>query len=207
MPLDYWRNIEGAYPYQTAKTIEDDSEHNPLNLLSLEKELIAIRRHLHQYPELSKEEFETTDFIAKCLGEKGIPIRPTSLKTGVFADIAGESEGPAIALRADIDALPIEEKTGLPYASKKKGIMHACGHDFHTAALLGAAFLLKENQDSLKGKVRLLFQPAEESGAGAAKVIADGQLDGIEAVIGLHNKPDIPVGAVGLKHRPSYGCC
>ncbi|MCC2526488.1 amidohydrolase [Bacillus halotolerans] len=202
MPLDYWRNIEGAYPYQTAKTIEDDSEHNPLNLLSLEKELIAIRRHLHQYPELSKEEFETTDFIAKCLGEKGIPIRPTSLKTGVFADIAGESEGPAIALRADIDALPIEEKTGLPYASKKKGIMHACGHDFHTAALLGAAFLLKENQDSLKGKVRLLFQPAEESGAGAAKVIADGQLDGIEAVIGLHNKPDIPVGAVGLKTGP-----
>ncbi len=120
----------------------------------------------------------------------------------MFADIAGESEGPAIALRADIDALPIEEKTGLPYASKHKGIMHACGHDFHTAALLGAAFLLKENQDSLKGKVRLLFQPAEEAGAGAAKVIEDGQLDGIDAVIGLHNKPDIAVGTVGLKTGP-----
>lgn len=109
---------------------------------------------------------------------------------------------PANALRADIDALPIEEKTGLPYASKHKGIMHACGHDFHTAALLGAAFLLKENQDSLKGKIRLLFQPAEEAGAGATKVIEDGQLDGIDAVIGLHNKPDIAVGTVGLKTGP-----
>lgn len=204
MSLDYWRNIEGSYPYQTTGndilTLKEES--NPVNLSTLEKQLIGIRRHLHQYPELSKEEFETTAFIKKCLKEKGIQIRPTALKTGVFADIAGESEGPAIALRADIDALPIEEKTGLPYASKHKGIMHACGHDFHTAALLGAAFLLKENQDSLKGKVRLLFQPAEEAGAGAAKVIEDGQLDGIDAVIGLHNKPDIAVGTVGLKTGP-----
>ncbi len=104
-------------------------------------------------------------------------------------------------MRADIDALPIEEKTGLPYASKHKGIMHACGHDFHTAASW-CGLLLKENQDSLKGKIRLLFQPAEESGAGAAKVIEDGQLDGIDAVIGLHNKPDIPVGTIGLKTGP-----
>ncbi|KIL33032.1 N-acetyl-L,L-diaminopimelate deacetylase -like protein [Bacillus subtilis subsp. subtilis] len=204
MSLDYWRNIEGSYPYQTTGNdiLKLKGEYNPVNLSTLEKQLIGIRRHLHQYPELSKEEFETTAFIKKCLKEKGIQIRPTALKTGVFADIAGESEGPAIALRADIDALPIEEKTGLPYASKHKGIMHACGHDFHTAALLGAAFLLKENQDSLKGKVRLLFQPAEEAGAGAAKVIEDGQLDGIDAVIGLHNKPDIAVGTVGLKTGP-----
>lgn len=204
MSLDYWRNIEGSYPYQTTGNdiLKLKGEYNPVNLSTLEKQLIGIRRHLHQYPELSKEEFETTAFIKKCLKEKGIQIRPTALKTGVFADIAGESEGPAIALRADIDALPIEEKTGLPYASKHKGIMHACGHDFHTVALLGAAFLLKENQDSLKGKVRLLFQPAEEAGAGAAKVIEDGQLDGIDAVIGLHNKPDIAVGTVGLKTGP-----
>ncbi|WP_439949197.1 S-alkyl-N-acetyl-metabolite deacetylase SndA [Bacillus subtilis] len=204
MSLDYWRNIEGSYPYQTTGNdiLKLKGEYNPVNLSTLEKQLIGIRRHLHQYPELSKEEFETTAFIKKCLKEKGIQIRPTALKTGVFADIAGESEGPAIALRADIDALPIEEKTGLHYASKHKGIMHACGHDFHTAALLGAAFLLKENQDSLKGKVRLLFQPAEEAGAGAAKVIEDGQLDGIDAVIGLHNKPDIAVGTVGLKTGP-----
>lgn len=126
MSLDYWRNIEGSYPYQTTGndilTLKEES--NPVNLSTLEKQLIGIRRHLHQYPELSKEEFETTAFIKKCLKEKGIQIRPTALKTGVFADIAGESEGPAIALRADIDALPIEEKTGLPYASKHKGIDH-----------------------------------------------------------------------------------
>lgn len=112
MSLDYWRNIEGSYPYQTTGndilTLKEES--NPVNLSTLEKQLIGIRRHLHQYPELSKEEFETTAFIKKCLKEKGIQIRPTALKTGVFADIAGESEGPAIALRADIDALPIEEK-------------------------------------------------------------------------------------------------
>lgn len=105
-------------------------------------------------------------------------------------------------MRADIDALPIEEKTDLPFASKVKGVMHACGHDFHTAAVIGASYLLKENQENLKGNVRLLFQPAEEIGGGAEKVIKDGQLNGVDAVIGLHNKPDLPVGTIGLKQGP-----
>ncbi|AGK53525.1 amidohydrolase [Bacillus sp. 1NLA3E] len=173
-----------------------------MNQTKLESRLITIRRHLHQYPEVSKEEFETTKSIQKWLQEEGIDIRSTSLPTGVFADIEGEKPGPTVAIRADIDALPIEEQTGLPYASKIKGIMHACGHDFHTAAALGAAYLLKESQAELSGTVRLIFQPAEESGGGAEKVIKDGQLQEVEAIIGLHNKPDLPVGTIGLKEGP-----
>lgn len=173
-----------------------------MNQAELEAYLIAIRRHLHQYPELSEQEFETTKSIEKWLRDADIEIRKTNLPTGVFADIKGWKSGPTVALRADIDALPIEERTELPFASKIKGVMHACGHDFHTAALLGAAYLLKQNQSEFSGTVRLLFQPAEESGGGAAQVIEDGQLDGVEAIIGLHNKPELPVGTIGLKVGP-----
>lgn len=168
----------------------------------LEKRLISIRRHLHQYPELSNEEFETTKSIQKWLGEEGIEIRNTGLKTGVFADIKGGKPGLTVAIRADIDALPIEEQNGLPFASKVKGVMHACGHDFHTAAVIGAAYLLKECQSELNGTVRLIFQPAEESGGGAAHVIKDGQIGDVAAIIGLHNKPNLPVGTIGIKEGP-----
>lgn len=173
-----------------------------MNLANLETQLIEIRRYLHQYPELSNQEFKTTKFIEDSLQKMEIPIRKTKLPTGVFADIEGTEPGPTVALRADIDALPIEEKSGLSFTSKNKGIMHACGHDFHTAALIGAAFLLKTNQPKLKGNVRLLFQPAEELGGGAKQVLRDGQLDGVEAIIGLHNKPDLPVGTIGIKSGP-----
>lgn len=173
-----------------------------MNQVELEKRLITIRRHLHQNPELSREEFETTKSIQKWLQEEGIEIRQTNMQTGVFADIVGKNPGPIVAIRADIDALPIEEQTGLPYASKISGKMHACGHDFHTAAALGAAFLLKESQSELSGTVRLIFQPAEESSGGAISVIKDGQLDGVKAIVGLHNKPDLAVGTIGLKEGP-----
>jgi amidohydrolase len=173
-----------------------------MNRTELESRLISIRRYLHQYPELSTEEFETTRSIQKWLQEEEIDIRRTGLSTGVIAEIKGEKPGPIVAIRADIDALPIEEQTGLPYASKIKGKMHACGHDFHTAAAIGAAYLLKESQAELKVTVRIIFQPAEESGGGAQKVIKDGQLEGVEAIIGLHNKPDLPVGTIGLKEGP-----
>ncbi|MDQ6598696.1 amidohydrolase [Bacillus salipaludis] len=173
-----------------------------MNQQELETFLISIRRHLHQFPELSNQEFETSKSIEKWLKELDIPIRKTTLKTGVFADIKGGKPGPIVAIRADIDALPIEEKTGLPYASKIKGVMHACGHDFHTAALVGAAYLLKKNQSNLNGTVRLIFQPAEELGGGAKHVIEDGQLEEVEAIIGLHNKPGLPVGTIGIKEGP-----
>ncbi|SFJ76951.1 M20 peptidase aminoacylase family protein [Thermoflavimicrobium dichotomicum] len=170
------------------------------NIVDLEAELIAIRRHLHQNPELSNEEFETTRFIRGWLEEAGIEIiYDIPLKTGVIAEVKGKEEGPTIALRADIDALPIHEETGLAFASRIPGKMHACGHDFHTASILGAAYLLKHKEKELKGAVRLVFQPAEEKGAGAKRILESGALEGVQAIFGMHNKPDLAVGTVGIK--------
>ncbi|WP_256760923.1 amidohydrolase [Cohnella sp. WQ 127256] len=166
------------------------------------EQLVAYRRHLHANPELSHEEFETTAAIRTWLQEAGIRIADFSLKTGIIAEIGGLRGGPTIAIRADIDALPIQEETGLPFASRVPGKMHACGHDFHTAVLLGAALQLKKREQELVGTVRLLFQPAEEKAKGASQVIASGALKGVSAVFGLHNKPNLPVGTIGIKAGP-----
>lgn len=169
----------------------------------LQPKLVDIRRELHQHPELSQEEFETTRRIRGWLEEiGGIRILDLGLKTGVVAEIEGALPGPTIALRADIDALPVNEETGLPFASTIPGKMHACGHDFHTTSMLGAAMLLQQQAAQLKGRIRLLFQPAEEKAVGAAEIIAAGALDGVDAVLGMHNKPELPVGTVGLRNGP-----
>lgn len=172
------------------------------NLEQLTETLISIRRNLHEHPELSYEEFETTKAIKNWLEEKNITIINSSLETGVIAEISGNNSGPLIAIRADIDALPIQEETNLPYASKIHGKMHACGHDFHTASIIGTAYLLKEKESSLNGTVRFIFQPAEESSNGACKVIEAGHLHGVQAIFGMHNKPDLPVGTIGIKDGP-----
>lgn len=163
--------------------------------------LIEIRRQLHANPELSGEEFETTAAIRDWLAAENIRIADYPLRTGLVAEI-GSGGGPIVALRADIDALPIQEETGLPFASRHPGRMHACGHDFHTAAAFGAAVLLKRREQELKGTVRILFQPAEEKAKGASQVIASGALDGVGAIFGLHNKPDLPVGTAGIRSGP-----
>lgn len=163
---------------------------------------VQIRRHLHQYPELSNEEFETTKAIRGWLAEAGIRIVEAGLATGVIAEVGGVRPGPVIAIRADIDALPVQEETGLSYASRIPGKMHACGHDFHTASLLGAAYALKERESELQGTVRFVFQPAEEKAKGARQVLDSGVLDGVQAIFGLHNKPDLPVGTIGIKSGP-----
>ncbi|MDN3954411.1 amidohydrolase [Sporolactobacillus laevolacticus] len=168
---------------------------------------LSLFKELHQHPELSMHEYETTSKIRHWLQDKSITLRETSLSTGVFAEISGDPEGPAVGLRADIDALPIHEQTDLPYKSQNDGVMHACGHDFHTTALLWAAYLLKKNQSKLPGTVRLIFQPAEETGHGGQKVVEDGQLKGLDAVIGFHNKPDLPVGTIGIKAGPLMAAC
>ncbi|KJD46193.1 amidohydrolase [Paenibacillus terrae] len=168
----------------------------------LEQKLVDIRRHLHRNPELSNEEVETTAYIRRLLEEQNITILDVPLRTGLVAEIGGQQEGPIVALRADIDALPIQEETGLSYTSLHPGKMHACGHDFHTASLFGAAVLLKEREQELKGTVRLVFQPAEEKAKGAAQVLDSGALTGVQAIFGLHNKPDLPVGTVGIKEGP-----
>lgn len=164
--------------------------------------LVEIRRDFHRQPELSREEFRTTQIIRTLLEEAGFEIEPLALTTGVVATIPGPAAGPVIALRADIDALPVSEKTGLPFTSEIPGKMHACGHDIHMATVLGAAFILGRLKDRLPGSVRLIFQPAEEVGAGAAELIAAGALNGVSSIIGCHNKPDLPVGTVGLKAGP-----
>lgn len=170
---------------------------------TLNKRLINIRRDLHEHPELSAEEYETTKKIRRWLEEEEIAILDfPKLQTGVIAEIKGDKNGPLIAVRADIDALPIEEKTNLSFASRKSGVMHACGHDFHTASILGTAFLLNKRKHELNGTVRFIFQPAEEIAAGARQVIEAGALDGVSAIFGMHNKPDLPVGTVGLKEGP-----
>ena len=160
------------------------------------QKLKGIRHYLHQHPELSGQEFETTRFLRAELEKLEIKVLDSSLETGLIAEIG--SGQPVIALRADIDALPILEKTGLPYASQNEGVMHACGHDFHQTSLLGAAALLKEREDQLAGTVRLIFQPAEETSQGASAVLATGLLDDVTAMIGFHNMPQLKPNQLAL---------
>jgi len=148
-----------------------------------------------------EQEFKTTAYIQEKLTEWGISYRSLKTPTGVVAEI-GKKEGPVIALRADMDALPIHEQTDLDYRSENDGVMHACGHDFHTASLLMAAKILKEKEESLNGKIRFIFQPAEEMNRGARALIAEGVLEGVDAIIGFHNKPELPVGTIGIKSGP-----
>lgn len=160
-----------------------------------EQELIETRRYLHAHPEISEKEFQTTYFIREKLKQWDIEILEGALKTGVVAQIG--SGRPVIALRADIDALPILEKTELPYASKYKGRMHACGHDLHMTSLLGAAKLLKKER--FKGTIKLIFQPAEEIGQGALQVLKSGLVNDVQAFVGYHNMPTLQAGEIRLK--------
>jgi len=166
---------------------------------TLIQDLIQKRRELHQYPEVAFEEKETTRRLTNWLEEAGIPVLPLNLETGVVAEITGAHPGPVIALRSDIDALPVTEETNLSFESKVPGKMHACGHDFHMAATLGAALLLNEQKENLHGSVRILFQPAEEVAEGAEWITERGALEGVSAIFGMHNKPDLPVGTIGIK--------
>ncbi|PYE48276.1 amidohydrolase [Paenibacillus barcinonensis] len=163
------------------------------------QDLTAIRRYLHRHPELSGEEKATTAAIRDWLEKEGVRLADEyTLRTGLIAEV-GQTEGPVVALRADIDALPIQEQTGLEFASQIEGRMHACGHDAHTAILIGAARLLKQREASLPGRVRFIFQPSEEKATGARQVIQSGALSDVQAIFGLHNKPDLRVGTVGIR--------
>ncbi|MNC17944.1 putative hydrolase YxeP [compost metagenome] len=165
---------------------------------ALASQLIEVRRNLHREPELAYEEFKTTEKLREWLTNANIHILDLPLETGLIAEI-GQGPGPIVAIRCDIDALPIAEQTELPFASEIPGKMHACGHDFHTSVILGAALLLKNRESELPGKVRVLFQPAEETGHGAESVLASGGLKDVAAIFGLHNSPDLPTGAFGTR--------
>lgn len=167
--------------------------------------LQEIRRELHKHPEISNEEKKTAEIIAEELRKMGISdIKENVNGHGIIAEIHGAGDGKIVALRADMDALQIKEETGLPYKSESEGLMHACGHDAHMTMVLGAARLLNERKDELKGNVRLIFQPAEEITpmGGSRGMIAGGALDNVDAVFGLHVWPDLPLGKVGVKAGP-----
>jgi amidohydrolase len=161
-------------------------------------ELIQVRRHIHRHPELSGHEQQTAALVAGELRRWGWQVREGVGRTGVVAEL-GPADRPLVALRADMDALPIEERTRLAYASSRQGLMHACGHDIHTAVGLGVAQLLASVADRLTARVRLLFQPAEETAQGAAWMRADGAMEGVQALFGVHVFPSLPVGTVGVR--------
>ena len=166
---------------------------------SLAPRCIALRHALHAHPEIRFEEHATARRIAGFLDELGVRYRGGYARgTGLVAEI-GEASGPVVALRADMDALEITEETGLPYASTIPQRMHACGHDGHMAILCGAAALLHARRDALPGRVRLLFQPGEESAAGASYMVEEGVMAGVDAIFGLHGWPDLPLGTVGFR--------
>ena len=196
--------------------------------LQFEPDIIALRRHFHRHPELSAREFETSRKLGEELEKLGIEYRRIEgprpkdkrderenfIGTGIIATIRGHAPGaynddgtPAkrIALRTDIDALPIVEKTGVDYASENEGVMHACGHDCHMAMMLGAIRILSELRDQLRGEVRVIFQPAEEISIGARDMIAAGALDGVDAIFGQHIWSEVETGTFSCEAGPRMG--
>ncbi len=173
--------------------------------IALTDELIAIRRHLHAHPERSFHETETSAYLERVLRDHGIDVLANPMETGVVAQITGAHAGPTVALRADIDGLPIHEDSGLDFASANPGVMHGCGHDLHMASLLGAVFWLSAHRDLIGGTVRIIFQPAEELGLGARAVIDAGLVHGVEAIIGTHNNPNYAPGTLAAGTAPMMG--
>ena len=175
-----------------------DLMRSPLDRLGQElPELLELRQHLHSHPELSGEEHQTAALVAGELRRLGWRVQEGVGRTGIVAEL-GPDEGPTVGLRVDMDALPVEERTGLPYASKRQGVMHACGHDLHTCTGLGVARLLAA-LPSLKARVRLLFQPAEEIAQGAIWMRDAGATKGLDALFGIHVVPNLPAGIVGIR--------
>lgn len=168
---------------------------------TLTPRLIEIRRHLHSHPELSGQEHQTAAYVAGVLSSSGLQVQQAIGKLGVLGEIQGQGGDPrCLAIRTDMDALPIQERTDLEFASKLPGVMHACGHDVHTTVGLGAAMVLAEIADQLPGAVRFLFQPAEEVAEGARWMIADGAMDRVSAILSLHVFPSIPAGTIAVRY-------
>ncbi|WP_437774575.1 M20 metallopeptidase family protein [Sorangium sp. So ce1097] len=170
----------------------------------LDRDLVAVRRDLHRHPELGYVEVRTSQLVAERLRALGLSVRAGIAGTGIIADLEGERPGRTVLLRADMDALPVEEQSGHDFPSETRGVMHACGHDAHVSALLGAARLLAERRDRIAGKVRLVFQPAEELSDGALHMIRAGALDGVDTALGAHVISPLPFGVVATRTGPFF---
>ena len=169
--------------------------------ISISSRLVEIRRHIHAHPELSGEEYQTAAFIAGVLSANGLHVEEGIGRTGVVGELKGtQSSDDILAIRTDMDALPIQERTSLEYASSIPGVMHACGHDIHTTVGLGTAMILSQIASELGGKVRFIFQPAEEIAQGANWMVKDGVMNNVAAILGLHVFPSIPAGSIGIRY-------
>jgi amidohydrolase len=177
-------------------------------LARIAPQLSQVRRHIHQRPELSGKEFSTTAYVSKRLKAGGVPHEVAPGKRGILTQIvaAAEPDSPVVAIRADIDALPIQEENDIPYRSRKPGVMHACGHDAHTAILLGTTLALYRSGPISVGW-RSIFQPAEEIGHGAREMLGHGALRGVNSIIALHVDPTLAVGRVGITPGPRTAFC
>lgn len=162
--------------------------------------LIEIRRHFHAHPELSGQEYQTAAYVAGVLSSCGIVVQEGIAKTGVIGELVGGTDERLVAIRTDMDALPITEAAPLEFASRKMGIMHACGHDVHTTVGLGTAMVLSGLGEQLPGNVRFLFQPAEEIAQGANWMVQDGAMNDVSAIFGVHVFPSIPGGSIGVRY-------
>ncbi len=163
--------------------------------------LIEIRRHIHSHPELSGQEYQTAAYVAGVLSSCGIHVQESVGKTGVVGELIGDgSDSRLLAIRTDMDALPITERTGLDFSSRQPGIMHACGHDVHTTVGLGTAMVLSQLGENLPGNVRFLFQPAEEISQGASWMVADGVMEKVDSILSVHVFPSIPAGSIGIRY-------
>jgi amidohydrolase len=168
---------------------------------SLAPRLVEIRRHLHSHPELSGQEYQTAAYVSGVVSSCGLHVQELVGKTGVVAELRGtDRDSRMLAIRTDMDALPIQERTGLEFASRQPGIMHACGHDVHTTVGLGTAMVLAQLGIQFPGTTRFLFQPAEETAQGAGWMIRDGVMEGVTAIFGVHTFPTIPGGSVGIRY-------
>ncbi len=168
---------------------------------TLAPRLIEIRRHIHAHPELSGQEHQTAAYIAGVLSAAGLSTQESVGKTGVVGELAGAgTDARLLAIRTDMDALPIVERTGLAFSSRNEGVMHACGHDVHTTVGLGTAMILAELGAEIPGKMRFIFQPAEEIAQGAAWMVADGAMQDVDGIFSLHVFPSIPAGSIGIRY-------
>ncbi len=172
-------------------------------IASMKDWLVEIRRTIHMHPELMFEEVETSRLVSAWLGKFGLEVKTGWAKTGVVGLLQGGKKGKTVAIRADMDALPLEEATQLPYASQIKGKMHACGHDAHVTILLGVAKFFSSIQEQVKGNIKWIFQPAEEGGGGGRVMVEEGVLENpkVDAIFGAHVFPDLPMGKVGIHER------
>ena len=177
--------------------MKDLAKEIDVSLKEILPDLIQLRRHLHAHPELSGQEYQTAALVAGELRKSGWEVKEAVGRTGVVAEI-GNRTGPVVGLRVDMDALPIEEKTGLDYSSSIQGLMHACGHDLHTCIGLGVAKVLAKNKFTTS-RIRIIFQPAEEIAQGANWMRAENVLEGVQALFGVHVYPDLSVGKIGIK--------